>query len=93
MIRVEPNQIYCECVSGVVGSDNIGPCGMRGSGRTASDNSCLIRFATQEDFQCALIVDWQHARCPQPTPMVSHDTITVGGLQGPRCCGQSGHVK
>lgn len=93
MIRVEANQICCKCVSEVVGSDNISPCGMLDRDRTASDKSCLIRFATQGDFQCELIVDWQCARCPQPTPMVSHDTITVGSLEGPRCCGQSGHVK
>lgn len=54
----------------------------------ASRDSCLIGFGTKRDLKCELIVDWQRARCPRPTLMVSHDTITVGGLRGRKVGGE-----
>lgn len=70
VIRAEANQIYYKCISDVVESHNI----------CQGDNSYLIGFTTKGDLQCEVIVDWQRARCPRPTLMVSYDTITVGGL-------------
>lgn len=73
------NQMFC--ILEVIRTSSINLC-------DAGGDSCLIGFGTKRDLKCELIVDWQRARCPRPTLLVSHDTITVGGLRGRKVGGR-----